>query len=213
MSSPSDTQPSFTALLDWLEGRLDAVQAAEVEAAAGRGNAETAARVQWLRSFLAGRSDRMLEAPPLDVRLRLRRAFDEWAGMDASRFMPARQCYDSRTAPQLAGVRSAAADVVTLEFDTTDGDTADSGAQVKVTLDLRPVGDGALTLSGTVSAPETAGTYRVLLFAEGSTVPEVAATDEHGQFVFAHIAATQYLMRLDDGTTAVELPLDAGGLG
>ena len=62
------TPPTFTELVDWVDGRLDQQQAADVESRVATGGEETSATVDWIREFKAAAELMPLVAPPEHVR-------------------------------------------------------------------------------------------------------------------------------------------------
>ena len=76
-------RPDFRTLLDWLEGRLDADQAARVAAQVAAADERTLRTVDWLRGFLTTARELPLEEPPPIVRQSLKRYFARWSRTEA----------------------------------------------------------------------------------------------------------------------------------
>lgn len=76
-------RPDFRTLLDWLEGRLDADQAARVGAQVAAADERTRHTVDWLRGFLTAARELPLEEPPPIVRQSLKRYFARWSRTEA----------------------------------------------------------------------------------------------------------------------------------
>lgn len=73
------TELSFVRLLDWVEGRLGADEAAAMTAAVAAAGPDVKAQVAWLRDFLAVREKIVLAAPPPSVRQALTARFAAFA--------------------------------------------------------------------------------------------------------------------------------------
>ena len=72
-------RPGFRALLDWLEGRLDADRADRVAAQVAEADERIFRTLDWLRGFLTTARELPLEEPPPIVRQRLRGHFAHWS--------------------------------------------------------------------------------------------------------------------------------------
>lgn len=79
------SRPGFRALLDWLEGRLDAERTERVAAQVTAADERILRTVDWLRGFLTTAHELPLEEPPPIVRQRLRRHFAHWSRGRATR--------------------------------------------------------------------------------------------------------------------------------
>ncbi len=77
------TEPTFAQLVDWIDGKLNADEAARVQAlvetALARGDAMLAAMLAWVRAFRAQADVTVLVPPPPHVRARVVRAFEDFA--------------------------------------------------------------------------------------------------------------------------------------
>jgi hypothetical protein len=78
-------RPGFRALLDWLEGRLDADRAERVAAQVAEADERILRTVDWLRGFLIAARELPLEEPPPIVRQRLKQHFARWSRGHARR--------------------------------------------------------------------------------------------------------------------------------
>ena len=76
-------RPDFRTLLDWLEGRLDADQAARVAAQVAAADERTLRTLDWLRGFLTTARELPLEEPPPAVRQSLKQYFARWSRTEA----------------------------------------------------------------------------------------------------------------------------------
>ncbi len=70
-------RPTFTNLVDFVEGRLEPGASAAIEQYLAAGDPDATATVEWMRTFLSVSAELSLETPPLRVRHYLRRQFDE----------------------------------------------------------------------------------------------------------------------------------------
>jgi hypothetical protein len=73
----SATEPTFTELLDWVEGRVPEPRRSQLAALAAQDTA-TAASIEWIESFLAAGRLMPLATPPAEQSARLRRTLDEY---------------------------------------------------------------------------------------------------------------------------------------
>jgi hypothetical protein len=108
-------RPGFRTLLDWLEGRLDAVRAERVTVQVAEADERTLRTVDWLRGFLTTARELPLEEPPPIVRQSLKQYFARWSRAQAVPGQMPHLVYvelllDSRQDVPLAGVRPAAGD-------------------------------------------------------------------------------------------------------
>ena len=101
---------AFSKLVDWVEGRLPEREARAVEKQMAVADGATLADVAWLRKFLKTAEDRVLEAPPLEVRRTLIARYKAHAeGRPAPGLLKrvvARLTFDGGSQPAV-GVRSA----------------------------------------------------------------------------------------------------------
>ena len=197
---------SFERLLDWVEGRLDPVAAAEVAACLDGADAATLATLEWIRGFQRSASAMVFESPPAQVREALRHRFaaaypPEPAFVERLR---AALRFDSWTAVGLAGARGA-------DLAEAERHLVFSVPGLDLAVDVYPAGEGMarvegqlLPLSGTGAAIR-----EVRLVAEGTVVGEADA-DPHGSFAFLLPVPTgRYALELA-GPPAVVVDLDLG---
>lgn len=105
-------QPTFTAILDWLEGRLDSEAANLVERSIAAGDEKTIRTLGWLRGFIDTTRSHPLHQPPPLVRQRLRQHFADWSRARRPLDRPLEEfssalLFDSRRDLALTGVRAA----------------------------------------------------------------------------------------------------------
>lgn len=70
-------KPTFAELLDWLEGRLGAEEAEQIESRLQHADGSTLAELEWLREFLDTAEQGRLAEPPPVVREALVQQFEE----------------------------------------------------------------------------------------------------------------------------------------
>lgn len=169
--------PTFTELMDWIDGRLDDARGEDVARRVDVSGPETAETVAWIRSFRAAADTMPLAAPPPEVGHHARAAFRHLraAGRpDASWFDVA---FDSRLAP-VAGVRSSSRGGP-YRLDLT-------GEGIAVSIDVTPLDGGSLAIDGTVRATDATDaaaedTIGVVFTSAGETRRRTAV-DRHGRF-------------------------------
>lgn len=190
---------TFTEIVDWIEGRLPADRASHV-ADAVRDDQEAADAAAWVADFLATAERLQLEAPPADLRDRLRGLFDEPGNVGADRgWSRARLLYDTRGA-RVAGVREADGTGQShLAFESEAG---------RFVLEAGPVSDGHVELRGLLLAERTPVAAEVTLLEEG-VVRRRGHSTADGRFGFDEVPASVDELRIAvDGvrvTAALEL--------
>jgi hypothetical protein len=205
-------QPSFTELLDWLEGRLDDRQSADVADRVEHADQTTSENVDWIRNFLASSRSMPLESPAPEASAAIRAAVQErltpWV---PGAYADATLVYDSRTAAAAGGTRAAPTagdkndqDVYHLIFETEIG---------RVVLDVMRNADGGVDVQG--SLPQNAANGDVfprVVFTSDLTVRRTATCDQHGQFKVSGLPSGTDEMWIADETTRIRAAvlLDAG---
>lgn len=181
---------TFEQLLDWIDGRLPAAEAADVAAQVARAGDDVQAVVAWLRSFDAARRDLLLLAPPPAVR----RVLDErFAAFAAARRPPAfwqrltaRLTYDSHAQPAPAGARHlAAAAARQLVYASEFGD---------IVLNVRqPTAEPLFDVAGQIlSAGELDLADFVVQLQQDGLERGLTAADELGEFAFTAVSPGRY---------------------
>lgn len=173
------TNPTFTELLDWAEGRLDAHRAEQVAAHVAEADPATARTVAWIEEFLHGARLMPLHQPPPDLSDRLRAAFvgfhqphgtDDWH--DATLL------YDTRE--PAAGMRSAGiADGTHLAYESGIG---------RFVIEASPSGPGRVDLAGLVLGARDAAVD--LAFMVDGVLQRAARTDRQGRFTVSEVPDT-----------------------
>lgn len=179
-------RPSFTTIVDWVEGRLDRQSAAPVEAALAAGDPRTRGAIAWVRTFHEVAAELPLIAPPARVRYYLRRRFDERTDVSTARGGAVRRLlaalvFDSRTEPSLAGVRGSdvGGDAVHLAFRSDAGD---------VLLDLTRVREGVVRVDGQVLWSDAPTVPRLEAVVRGPDIASsTAEAGDLGRFTFPQV--------------------------
>jgi hypothetical protein len=199
--------PSLATLLDWLEGRLDSEQAAQVSARVAEGDSRTRASVQWLQGFLATARAFPAPAPPPIVRQNLRQHFVRWSKARAAlradpQLVDATLLFDSRQDLALAGVRGGdeAEEAYHLAFTT---DVAD------LVLDVRRIGEGQVRLDGQVllGDPSSAPVFAASAAGPGFTARTIDG-DELGRFTLPAVPVGRCRLEVSNGEIVLRAELD-----
>ena len=193
-------RPSFTDLLDWVEGRLAPEHADAVTAFVATADAETAETVAWIREFLEDARSMPLAQPPAELSARLRDVFvglhspelgDDWT--------EASLLYDTRMGMAAAGVRSMDDDGVHLAFDSELG---------RFVLDATAAGPGVVDVQGLVVTDRAEATGIDLAFLQGGTLRRASRTTADGRFDVRGVPVDVDELWLSSGSTRVRAVLD-----
>ena len=210
--SADQGQPGFALLLDWLEGRLEPAEAAEVAALVDRADARTQGLVDWLRGFLAAARALPLHQPPPIVRQSLAQYFARWSRARAEldqqpRLVHARLLFDSRQDLAATGVRAGVdcGETVHLAYTTEAGD---------LLLDVYELGPDRVRLDGQVllAEPEGAPVFQASVTGPGFVLRTIDG-DALGRFSLPDVPRGPCQLRASNGvlTIVVELNLGSGG--
>ena len=196
-------QPTFTNLVDFVEGRLDQGASAGIERSLAAGDPEAGATVAWLRTFLFLGKQLPLEAPPVRVRYYLQRQFEQRSGRAPARARPVRQLlaalmFDSRRDLVAEGVRSGGVDAKSVHL-------AFSSPEAEVLVDLSSRRGGHLRIDGQVlwtrQGPQAS---EATVTAPGSV--ETSRTgDELGRFSFDRVPADVDRLLVQGADVEIEL--------
>lgn len=197
--------PTFSELLDWLEGRLlpdDARAMAERLQAA---DAATQADLDWLRLFLKARQSVQFASPPPGVRETLRRAFTAYAEAQErpgpfQRWL-ATLTFDSRAQPVTAGLRSAVEEGQQRQLIYTT-----EAAEIALTVhSILP--DKNFIVTGQIfpMGDTPTHTFSIQLLHDAWEVA-LAAADELGEFTFSDLPAGEYEIVVSAGQYEVVIP-------
>lgn len=173
--------PSFTVLLDWVEGRLDPDRAADV-ARAVESDAQVRETVAWIREFLDVAERDRLTDPPDDLKKTLRSLFSSVHGASE----PATEgslALDTRRA-RLTGVRGPAA--------TTDGidHLALEADGLRITLTILPGARDVVDVRGIVATVdgEPVSTPAEVVLATSGRAMRVTRTSPDGSFALGAVS-------------------------
>ena len=197
--------PSFSEMLDWLEGRLPIDEAKAVAKRLQSADAATQADLDWLRLFLQASQSIQIASPPPGVRETLKQRFAAYADARQppglfQRWL-ATLTFDSRAQPVTAGLRSATQEGQQrqLIYNTEAAEIALNVHSIRpdksfiVTGQIFPIGD----------TPTQA--FSIQLLRDAGEVA-LAAADELGEFTFADIPAGEYDMVVSAGQYEVVIP-------
>ena len=164
-------KPTFTDLLDWVEGRLTPEQADQVASHVESGDPATLESVDWIREVLREARSAPLVQPPAELSARLRGMFDGLHHPEqGSEWTDASLLYDTRLGLTAAGVRSAD-DGVHLAFASELG---------RFVIDATPAGPGEVDIHGLIMLDE-AGTGVDLAFLQGGSLRRAARAARDGR--------------------------------
>ena len=196
-------------LVDWVEGRLGEDEARAVEEAVERADADTLAKVAWLRKFRAATDNVLIGSPPRELRNALVDVFEAHARARQStgfvRRMIAGLAFDSYLQPS-TGLRAAGAQRSRRQLIYH----AD-GLDLMVNLLARGL-DNDLDLDGQVlpREGEEPGLFSVQLLRDGDETA-LTVVDEVGSFAFERIPPGSYELVLSaDRVEILVAPLDVG---
>jgi hypothetical protein len=201
-------------LLDWIEGRLTAEEAAVMAAQVAAADAQTQSDVAWLKQF--HRLSQINRQPrlPTAVRAQLMQQFDEWqnrrraaavwsALSDWWELIRAQLTFDSHEQLALAGVRSTAA--------AAERQLVYNGRMAEIALNIQPQQPGPeLTLWGQVFPLTETDLFSVQLLQNGME-RELAVADELGEFAFPSLQPGLYdlIVSSDQGEIVINaIPLN-----
>lgn len=190
--------PSFTELLDWVEGRLTEQESRRVEALV-EADPQAADAVVWIREFRRAAAVLPLQRPPAPVSAGLRALFRDHHVTRNRDWVEATLRFDSRRQP-LVGVR--ATSTTQLAHLVYDGDF---GALV---LDVQRPACGEVGLRGYLSlhgGPEHGA--RVSVHAAGAA-QRISRCDHNGRFELHDVPAGADELWIAQGAERVRVPLD-----
>lgn len=206
---PDSNALNFGRLLDWIEGRLSAEEAAAVAQAAEQADDATRAEIAWLQAFMRVSARTVLAAPPLDTHTALVQRFAEYAQRKRPpsllRRLAATLTFDSGLQPAAAGLRSAGVQDPPRQL-IYSVEIAD------IALNIQPRQQSQnVDLIGQIlpKAGAAADSFIVELVYGGATIGSAAA-DDLGEFVFENLTPGAYELGLrsqhvDVRITAIEL--------
>lgn len=199
-------QPSFTMILDWLEGRLDPAATDVVARSVAAGDERTSRTLEWLRGFIETAQGHPLHQPPALVRQRLRHHFAEWSRTRlptprAPEEFGSSLLFDSRHDFDLVGVRAVddADEILHLAYTSEVADLVIDAARTE---------PGRLRVLGQVLPldPTSAPIFEALIVGEDFTGRTVDG-DDTGRFAFDDVPETVSTLRVSNGEFIVEVEL------
>ncbi|WP_183095910.1 hypothetical protein [Nocardioides stalactiti] len=193
-------RPTFTDLLDWVEGRLAPEQADVVAAYVATADDATMETVEWIREFHDAAGSMRLEQPPADLSARLRDVFVGLQGPEVSdRWSDASLLYDTRSGLAAAGVRSYDGDGVHLAFDSDLG---------RFLLEASPAGPGEVDIQGLIRTELIGDDGVDLSFLGRGTLRRAARATADGRFDVRGVPVDVDELWLSSGGTRVRAALD-----
>ncbi len=201
--------PTFAELLDWVEGRATAEEAADIAARVDPGNSETAASIRWIEGFLRHGEKNPLPTPPPILRQRLRQLFI--AEMGPGPVVPevrlAEPLFDSRRDTELTGVRGA--------YDNEGYQLAFSTDEVDILLDVIPQSTpkDCFQLEGQALAASTqAPIWEARVEHLDGEIVDLGG-DELGCFSIPDVPRDATRLRLSNGLVEIIVPLQLDPVG
>jgi hypothetical protein len=190
----------FDRLLDWIEGRLPAEEAAQLEAALVDAGPQAQGEVAWLRAFGQARSSLELDTPSPDLHAALLRQYQPPLARRIAERVAALLSFDSAMAqPAMAGLRSGELRARQLVF---------SCDLLEVALNMRPSRHGdRLDVNGQIFPRELPDPEGLLArLSRGGELVDVSLTNDLGEFQFVSLTPGDYTLDLvgDAGEVAVE---------
>lgn len=175
-------------LLDWLEGRLDQVQAAEVAARAAAAGPATQRRIRWMQAFTSASRSMVIEEPPADLHATLLRQFRPPTSGPLAQ-LHAALSFDSARQPVAIGVRAPAISSRQLIF------TCDL---LEVALSVRPGLRGdRLDVNGQVYPQQPhSPAGLVARLSRDEQLVDVVLTSDLGEFSFTSLPPGAYDLEL-----------------
>lgn len=193
-------RPSFTDLLDWVEGRLVPERADAVASYVAQGDPLTVESVEWIRDFLEDARSMPLAVPPPDLSARLRNVFVGLHSPDLDAgWSDASLLYDTRTGLAAAGVRSLDDDGVHLAFDSDLG---------RFLLDATPAGPGEVDIQGLIRLAEAGPDGVDVAFLQRGTLRRASRATTDGRFDVRAVPVDVDELWLTSGSTRVRAVLD-----
>jgi hypothetical protein len=196
---PDQSKPSFTELLDWLEGRVTRESAAAMDQESEFGDDEQAT-ITWIEGFRRFAAENPVPQPPPIVKQRLRQAFQRHHGNEPiAVHQTAHPTFDSRDDVVMAGVRGHA------EVDEGYQRTFATDSH-GVLIDIVPVDGSTVRIEGQVLGVESEpGVWEVQAVSPIGTLADITG-DENGSFSLARAPLATEMVRLTNGQLTIEIP-------
>lgn len=208
----SHIRPTTEELLNWIEGRAAAADAARIEAQLAAGDQALQQEVNWLRTFTGLREHLHFAAPPATVRQELENRFAAYAERKAQSAKPAADpqpgflqrlvaalTFDSAAQLGVAGVRTAQiASARQLIY---------ASNLAEIALNVGEAGPtGAFTILGQIlPIPQVVSQGFVVQLFQNAEEVALATTDELGEFTFEGVQPGTYSIMLTYEETSILL--------
>lgn len=190
--------PTFTEILDWVEGRLTGAREQTVARAIASDDraAQTAA---WIAEFIDTAAVMPLEQPPAELSERLRDLFVGQRQSAPEGWSQARLLHDTRGSA-MTGTRAAG-----VSEDTHLAFVSDAGRFV---VEVRRAGAGLVNLTGLLLLDPGAGSPVDLTLLEAGVVRRMSRVEPDGRFHLADVPASVDEVRFDAPGIQVRGSLD-----
>ena len=193
--------PTFTEILDWVEGRLtgDREEVVRRAIASDDRSAEAAA---WVAEFIDAAQRMPLEKPPAELSERLRSLFVGHRESAPEQWSQARLLHDTRGAA-MTGTRTAGvAEGTHLAFESDAG---------RFVVEVRPQPDGLVDLVGLLLLDPGAGRPVDLTVLEAGVVRRMSRVEPDGRFSLAGVPNVVDEVRFDAPGLQVRATIDLAG--
>lgn len=200
------SKPTFTEIVDWIEGRVTRRAAAAMDAREHSDN-DTQATIEWIEGFRSFAAENPVPQPPPIVKQRLRQAFQRHHGDEPiPEHQNAHLTFDSRDDIVMAGVRGHA------EIDEGYQRTFATESH-GVLIDVLPADRNTIRIEGQVLGVEAEpGVWEVQAVSTTGTVSDIHG-DENGCFSLAKAPLSTELLRLTNGQLTIDIHDPLGELG
>ena len=192
-------RPTFTELVDWLDGRLVGDEAEALASYVAEGDPLTLESVEWILAFVDGAASMPLQQPPPELGGRLRGIFDRLHRPQLGRdWSEATLREDARSGHAPSGERSRAGRGVHQAFDSDLG---------RFVLDATGTGGGEVDVEGLILlSPDSWGVD--LAFLAGGTLRRAVRSTRDGRFEARGLPVEVDELWLTSGTVRVRAVLD-----
>lgn len=192
-------RPTFTELIDWLDGRLATDAAEELASYVAVGDPSTLESVEWILEFVDGAASMPLAQRPPELGSRLRAVFDQLHRPGHGRdWTEAALLHDTRSQLGAVGVRSLGDGGVHLAFDCELG---------RFVLDATASAVGEVDVQGLIMLPPGSGGLDLAFLERGDLRRAVRSTPD-GRFEARGVPVGVDELWLTSGPAQVRATLD-----
>lgn len=192
-------RPTFTELVDWLDGRLSPEAADAVATSVSSGDPVTVESVEWILEFVDGAASMPLQEPPPELGSRLRGVFDQLHRPRRGRdWTDAVLLHDARSHRAAAGSSPLDDGDVHLAFDCEIG---------RFVLDATPSGTSEVDVQGLIRLAPGADGVDLAFLGRGDLRRAVRSTPD-GRFDARGVPVEVDELWLTSGRTKVRASLD-----